>query len=305
MAGRLQTAPFCGGLTAMEDWMNQRISGAAHEPFDLHLHSDRSDGADRPSAVIEAAAAAGVTLAALTDHDCTTGVREACEAGKLCGVRVLPAIEMDCEWPNEMHILGLDIDIDEPRFVSALEIARERRMVRNAEILRLLAAANCDISAHVDRGIDVMTRLHIALALVSAGYAADIRDAFRRFLRRGGIAHATAERFSPEQVIALILGAGGVPVWAHPLHYGGENPHKLAPMLRAYGVMGLEAYHPSVSEGDAERLVSIARQNGLLVTCGSDCHGAHRPEVRIGQSWRDVPCLAESRAFFEARPMRL
>ena len=281
--------------------MDMKSENTARAPFDLHLHSDRSDGSDPPAAVIERAAAHGITLAALTDHDCTNGVREALAAGERHGVSVLPALEMDCEWPNEMHILGLGVDIEEARLTGALTRARERRVERNTEILRLLAAAGYDIAGQFERGIDVVTRLHVALALVKAGYAADTHEAFRVFLRRGGVAYAKVERFPPAEVIALILGAGGVPVWAHPLHYGGVNPHGLARMLKEFGLMGLEAYHPSASEGDAERLVSIARQNGLLVTCGSDYHGAHRPAVQIGQTWRDVPCLAESRAFFEAR----
>ncbi|HWP21871.1 MAG TPA: PHP domain-containing protein [Candidatus Cryosericum sp.] len=273
------------------------------QPFDLHLHSKCSDGSDTPSEVISRAASLGVTLAALTDHDCVTGVTEALEAGKRFGVRVLPALEMDTEWPHELHILGLDVDTGEPGLQAALQTARERRAGRNEEIERRLREAGADIDPFLDRDGSVATRLHFALALVAGGFATDAKDAFRRYLRRGCPGYYMAERFTPQQVISLVLGAGGVPVWAHPTH-GGPNLHALAEELTGYGLMGLEAFHPSVSEGESAVLLSIARQKGLLVTCGSDYHGANRAEVVPGQAWRAIAALEETRAFFESRPAK-
>ena len=273
------------------------------QPFDLHLHSKCSDGTDSPSEVIARAASLGVTLAALTDHDCVTGMPEALEAGKRLGVRVLPALEMDTEWPHELHILGLDVDTEEPGLQAALQTARERRAVRNEEIVRRLTEAGADINPFLDRDGSVATRLHFALALVAGGFATDAKDAFRRYLRRGCPGYFAVERFAPRQVISLILGAGGVPVWAHPPH-GGPNLHALAEELTGYGLMGLEAFHQSVSEGESAVLLSIARQKGLIVTCGSDYHGKNRAEVVPGQAWRACVALEETRAFFESRPMR-
>lgn len=273
------------------------------QPFDMHLHSSRSDGTDSPAEVIARAASLGVTLAALTDHDSVAGVPEALAAGKRVGVRVLPALEMDTEWPHELHILGLDVDIEEPRLFEALQTARDRRVVRNDEIVRRLTEAGADVNPFLERDESVATRLHFALALVAGGFAADIKDAFRRYLRRGCAGYYTVERFPPKQVISLILGAGGVPVWAHPTH-GSPNLHALTEELAGYGLMGLEAFHPSVSEGESEVLVSIARQKGLLVTCGSDYHGSNRADVVPGQAWRKCAALEETRAFFDARPVR-
>ncbi|MEA5049138.1 MAG: PHP domain-containing protein [Eubacteriales bacterium] len=275
-----------------------------NEPFDLHLHSSRSDGSDAPADVIANAVRRGITLLALTDHDGVGGVPEAVRAGEALGARVIPAIEMDTEWQHELHILGLDIDIYEPRLTQALNQARARRSVRNAEIVSRLKRAGYDIRPYLAGGTETCTRLNIALALVAGGFASGTKDAFLRFLRKGCPGYYTAERFTPEEVIALIRGAGGVPVWAHPMH-GHPDPHKLALQLQEYGLMGLEAYHPSMTEGDAEILVSIARQNGLIVTCGSDYHGANRPEVSPGQTWRNNAVLSQCRAFFEERPVRI
>jgi predicted metal-dependent phosphoesterase TrpH len=272
-------------------------------PFDLHLHSNCSDGFDAPARVVEQAKECGVTLMALTDHDSVSGVPEALQAGDRLGLRVLPAIEMDTEWPHELHILGLDIDIFEPVLVRALEQARTRRGIRNNEIAQRLKSAGYDILPYLNGGTDVATRLNIAIALVAGGFAESTRDAFVRFLRKGCIGYYAVERFPPEEVISLIRGAGGIPVWAHPMH-GHPDLHALTAQLKSFGLMGLEAYHSSMSEGEGNVLVSIARQQKLLVTCGSDYHGANRPGVLPGQTWREHAALRECRAALEARPVR-
>jgi len=274
------------------------------EPFDLHLHSNCSDGADTPSRVVACAAERGLTLLALTDHDGVNGVKEAVFAGERLGARVLPAIEMDTEWPHELHILGLDVDIEEPRFVAALDTARKRRSLRNGEIAERLKSAGYDIVPYLLSGTEVATRLNIALALVKGGFAENTKDAFVRFLRKGCPGYFTVERYSPEEVISLIRGADGIPVCAHPMH-GHADVHSLAEQLKSYGLMGMEAFHPSMSEGESDVIVSIARQKRLITTCGSDYHGANRPDVLPGQTWRDHAALRECRALLEARTVRL
>lgn len=276
----------------------------SHKPFDLHLHSDCSDGSDTPAEVVRAAFARGITLLALTDHDNVLGIPEALEEAELLGIRLLPSIEMDAEWQHEMHILGLDIDIDEPRMKEALITALERRGERNREIVARLARIGCDISPYLGGEIGAATRLNIALALVKGKYAANTKEAFAKYLRKGCPGFYTVERFSPEEIISLIRGAGGVPVWAHPMN-GHADPHKVAPMLKEMGLLGMEGYHPSLSAGDSVVITSIARQMKLIVTCGSDYHGDHRPDVVPGQTWRDTALLAMTRAFFEARPQRM
>ena len=282
----------------------QKANQTTEQPFDLHLHSNCSDGSDTPAQVVRAAYARGITLLALTDHDNVLGVPEALAEAERIGVRLLPSIEMDAEWPHEMHILGLDIDITEPRMKEALAVALRRRGERNAVIVEKLLQIGCDIRGTLSGEIGAATRLNIALALVAGGYAADTKDAFAKYLRKGCPGFYTVQRYTPEEIITLIRGAGGVPVWAHPMH-GHPDVHALTDQLKSLGLMGLEAYHPSMSEGEADVLVSIARQQKLLVTCGSDYHGANRPGVVPGQTWREHPVLSECRAALEARPARV
>ena len=273
------------------------------EPFDLHLHSSCSDGSDTPAEVVRAAYSRGITMLALTDHDNVLGIPEALAEAEQIGVRLLPSIEMDAEWPHEMHILGLDIDVNEPRMKAALTTALKRRGERNAVIVERLLQIGCDIRGTLGGEIGAATRLNIALALVKGGYAENTKEAFAKYLRKGCPGFYTVQRFAPEEIVSLILGAGGVPVWAHPMN-GHAEPHRIAPMLKELGLIGMEAYHPSLSEGDTVVITSIARQLDLIVTCGSDYHGAHRPEVVPGQTWRDNVLLRETRAFFEAREPR-
>lgn len=265
--------------------------------FDLHMHSACSDGTQTPGEVVRAAEDAGVLLMALTDHDCMAGVAEACAAGAEEGVRMLPGVEFDCEWAHELHMLGLGLDPNAPGLRAALETAMARRNARNAEILARLKAAGYDIADHMPPCGASVTRQHIAFALIHAGYAENLRDAFTRYLEPGCPGYYRVKRLSPDEAIAVIHAAGGTAVWAHPVHKQ-TNVHAMTEMLSGMGLDGLEAYHPSASEGDTALLVSLAAQYGLLVTCGSDSHGASRPSVHPGCTWRDVAPLRESFAYF-------
>ena len=261
--------------------------------FDLHTHSIVSDGTATPIEVVELAARADLKLVALTDHDSIMGVSEALEAGKRLGIPVLPAVEMDNEWRHELHIIGLDVDPNNPTLLRALEIARERRERRNKIIYSRLKEAGYDVQPLVGRPESTTTKLHIAHALIKAGFANDVRDAFAKYLRPGQVGYYTEPRFTPEQVIDIIHIADGLPILAHPCHIC-DNPHGLIRYLYELGLMGLEAYYPSSTPRQTEMYVSIARQYHLLVTCGSDFHGENRPGVDVGCAWKDVPALEQT-----------
>ena len=261
--------------------------------FDLHTHSIISDGTVAPSEIVRTAARNGIKLLALTDHDSIMGVNEAIEASRECGLPFLPAVEMDNEWRHELHIIGLDIDPNNPMFLRALEIARDRRERRNKIIYSRLKEAGYDVQPLVNRPESMTTKLHIAHALIKAGYANDVRDAFQKYLRPGTVGYYTEPRFTPQQVIELIHIADGLPILAHPCHIR-DNPHGLIRELYDMGLTGIEAYYPSSSPRQTEMYVSIARQYHLLVTCGSDFHGANRPGVEIGCAWRNVPALEQT-----------
>ena len=258
--------------------------------FDLHSHSLVSDGTYTPTEVVESAAKGGVKLLALTDHDNIGGVAEAMEAGQRIGLPVLPAVEMDNEWRHELHIIGLDIDPENPTLLKCLAIARERREKRNRIIYGKLRDAGYEVEERINRPATRTTKLHIAQALVSMGAAADVRDAFAKFLRPGQVGYYAEKRFTPKQVIDMIHIADGLPVLAHPCHIR-DNPHALVRELTDLGLMGIEAYYPSSSPRQTEIFASLGHQLGLLITCGSDFHGDNRPGVNLGCAWREKPDL--------------
>jgi predicted metal-dependent phosphoesterase TrpH len=174
-----------------------------------------------------------------------------------------------------------------------LEIARERRERRNKIIYSRLKEAGYDVQPLVGRPESTTTKLHIAHALIKAGFANDVRDAFAKYLRPGQVGYYTEPRFTPEQVIDIIHIADGLPILAHPCHIR-DNPHGLIRELYDMGLMGLEAYYPSSTPRQTDMYVSIARQYQMLVTCGSDFHGDNRPGVPIGCAWKNVSVLEKT-----------
>ena len=258
--------------------------------YDLHSHSLVSDGTYTPAEVVESAAKEGVRLLALTDHDNIAGVPEALDTGKRIGLPVLPAVEMDNEWKHELHIIGLDVDPDNPTLLKCLEIARERRQKRNETIYSKLLTVGLEVEEQVNRPACRTTKLHIAQAIVALGAASDIRDAFSKYLKPGRVGYYLEPRFTPRQVIDMIHIADGIPVLAHPCHIR-DNPIGLVRELTDLGLMGIEAYYPSSSQRQTELFESLGTRLGLLVTCGSDFHGDNRPGVRLGCAWKNVPAL--------------
>ena len=266
--------------------------------LDLHTHSCLSDGTFRPAEIVRLASEAGISLLALTDHDGLQGVAEAREAAaQTPGLTFFPSVEMDTEFPEELHILGLDLNPDDAALTDALSLAAERRQARNEKILDKLAGVGCDVRPFLDARAGIVTRMHIAHALCDGGFARDTKDAFARYLRPGRPGYASVPRFTPEEVIRLILRAGGVPVLAHPCHLR-CNVHRLVAELAEYGLMGVEVYYPAATPGQIEQHAAIARQHGLLMTCGSDFHGANRPTSPLGCAYRPVQALEDCCQFF-------
>lgn len=268
-----------------------------HQKFDFHTHSIWSDGTDTPEELVKTALESGVRLLALSDHDSVLGVRDAIAAGKAAGLPILPAVEMDNEWPTELHILGLGIDPDAPKLAAALEIARERREVRNAEIVRRLEQAGIPVAEHLHKSIGATTRLHIGQAVCKAGFAENLHDAFQKYLDKGRPGYYCVERFSPREVIALIESADGMPVLAHPCHLR-DNVQQTVRQLVDWGIRGIEAYYPTSTPGQTQLFLSLAAQYGLTVTAGSDYHGKNRKDTLPGCSWQDVPVLEKTFAHF-------
>ena len=258
--------------------------------FDLQSHSLYSDGALAPAEVVRRAAAAGVTVLALTDHDSTAGVAEALEAAEDAGIRVVAAAELSTidEHGLDLHVVGYLLDPAEPDLVAALAQSRgdrERRAVAMADRLRELGFAVDDglIAGRTDRGLSV-GRPHLAQAvtghpdnaarLQEAGLT-DPTDFLVAYLTEDRPAFVGRSAPSVREAIDLIHGAGGVAVWAHPFWDIDAGDEVLATLdhFRDLGLDGVEAFYPTHTEAQTRMLAARGSELDLLLTGSSDFHG--------------------------------
>ncbi len=249
--------------------------------IDLHLHTTYSDGTWTPEALVADAAARGVTLIAVTDHDDIGGIAPARAAGATLGVRVLSGVEINTEVGREqIHILGYGFPPEAPALRDALAALRHARLVRLRAMLGRLAALGYPldearvlaIAGHGSAG-----RPHLARALAEAGHVAAPREAFDRLIGNRGPAYVPRAPYRPEAAVALIHQAGGIASLAHPGKLG--DPVRIINMLADAGLDALEAYHSDHAPAVTARMLRYAAHFRLLVTGGTDSHGPDGPRV--------------------------
>ncbi|MDO4567349.1 MAG: PHP domain-containing protein [Clostridia bacterium] len=256
--------------------------------YELHAHSNMSDGCESPSQVVARASEAGVKLLALSDHDCMLGIGEALEEGARRGVTVLPAIEIDAEFAGEeVHILGLGIDRLDARLNEEIAAQCARRRERLERMAEALLERDIDVRPALRLSGGSVSRVDIALALIRMGLAESVADAFERFLASGRFANREFERMDAGKAVELINGASGVAVLAHPCQYD-TDVGELVRVLKRHGLWGVEAYYLDATPEQAARFSALAARCGLFVTCGSDYHGlSRRPRARMGSAFVD------------------
>lgn len=266
-----------------------------NKPFDLHIHSRFSDGTEEPRDILRAAKEAGLAFIALTDHDTMDGVPEALAAGQEFDMPVITGIEFDTHYPCLLHMLGYGMDVNDPILKNALKEAAAGRQARNEAILDKLAALGKDVRPFLQKKDGTVTRLNIANALIEGGFAKDRKEVFLTLIGKDCPAFVEAtHRLSPEDTIALIHRVGGIAVLAHPCKLSANVP-KVVRELAAAGLDGIEAFYPTATHGQKVEHLSLARECSLLVTCGSDFHGANRPAATLGCAYEESPYLEACR----------
>jgi len=266
--------------------------------IDLHTHTTASDGRTAPAALVHAAAAAGIDTLAVTDHDTIGGLAEADQAARAARVRFVPGIEITAVHDGrDVHVLGYFVDAGARELLTFLEAQRADRTRRMGEILTKLDELGVSIDADGLRArasadaAKAVGRPMVADALVAAGHARDISDAFDRYLAAGRPAFVERRGATPAEVIAIISRAGGLSSLAHP---GQSGVDALVSELAAAGLTALEIYHPDHDEGTVDRYREMAARYGLLVTGGSDYHGpGSGREAAFGRSGLPALDLAQ------------
>ncbi|MDO8144203.1 MULTISPECIES: PHP domain-containing protein [unclassified Isoptericola] len=270
--------------------------------IDLHTHSRASDGTDTPRGVLEAAASAGVTVVALTDHDSTAGWDEAAAAVADTGVALVRGIEISTrartpEGGISVHLLGYLHDREHPALLAELQRTRDDRVQRARRMTERLAEDYPvtweDVVAQTHGGATV-GRPHLADALVAAGVVAHRDEAFATMLHPGAPYYVPHYAPDTADAVRAVLAAGGVPVMAHPRagRRGRVVTEETIAELAEVGLAGLEADHRDHSADDRDRMRGLARELGLLVTGASDYHGVGK-QNRLGEHTTDPDVLAE------------
>jgi predicted metal-dependent phosphoesterase TrpH len=253
--------------------------------IDLHTHTRASDGSDSPVELVEAAARAGVKVLAVTDHDTVAAVATAQAAGEEHGVRVLPGLEITGEVDGRVvHLLAYGAGLLASGAVGRVEAVRRERLERNHRIgerLQALTGVGYDQAAAL-AGRSALSRAHFARALIQAGVVADTAEAFDRYLSNGRPAYVPAPSLPVEEVVALVHGLGGLVVLAHPGRLGAAEADGVVAAAIEAGIDGLEVWHSQHDAGARRHWQATADRHDLLVTGGSDYHGAHKPTVRLG-----------------------
>jgi 3',5'-nucleoside bisphosphate phosphatase len=264
--------------------------------IDLHTHSTVSDGSDPPERIPELAAEAGCSAVALTDHDSLAGLGAARARAAELGVTLVPGCEISCHLPGSgsAHVLCYFVEDDGGPLSDELVRLRADRRARNLRLADRLEALGLPITyadvvteAGSEAGVG---RPHFASAMVKAGLADSIQDAFDRYLQSGRPAYVPKSRLEPAEVARLATASGGVAVLAHPFSLGLEGADLAAMVARLadWGFAGLEAIYGRYSPRQRQELGNLARRFDLVATGGSDHHGTIKPDLTVGTGQGDL-----------------
>jgi predicted metal-dependent phosphoesterase TrpH len=265
--------------------------------IDLHTHSNCSDGSLRPADLVARAAAAGIDVLALTDHDTAAGLEEAEQSARIHGLRLVPGAEISASWrAQSIHVLGLWIDPASPQLRSSLDAQQERRRVRMRKMCARLekqGLPGAELLAAVESRPGVPTRTHLANAMVAGGHVARADEAFRKYLGSGKSANVAAEWPALDVVVDWIRASGGEAVLAHPARYSlsaGARRRLLADFAAAGGA-ALEVVSGGNGAEHVDSLAVLAVKYGFMGSVGSDFHDPQQTWNPLGRSLKLPDCV--------------
>jgi 3',5'-nucleoside bisphosphate phosphatase len=265
--------------------------------IDLHTHSNCSDGSLTPTELLKHAAAAGVAVLALTDHDTVAGLEEAyCAAGEQA-VSLVPGVEISASWRAQaIHVLGLWIDPACPQLKSNLGAQAQLRHDRMRGIcarLEKMGLPGAELLTAVQMHPGLPTRAHLANAMVAGGHVDSAEKAFRKYLGKGKAAHVSAQWPALSQVVGWICAAGGVAALAHPARYtlSASARRQLLSDFTAAGGTVLEVVSGANGAQHVEACATLAVHYGLKGSVGSDFHNPQAAWNPLGRSLKLPDCV--------------
>lgn len=257
--------------------------------IDLHTHSTISDGTLTPSELVALGKRSGLRALALTDHDHVGGLPEAMAAGKEHDIEIIAGCELSVQFTSGfMHVVGLFLPEHPEKLESGMQYLRDRRADRNERIAARLQELGLDVT--YERILDIagegtVGRPHIARAIVEAGAADSIQNAFDVYLGQNGRAYLPKDKFSPESALGLLKEEGATTILAHPytLQLDDKEEARAIAELKDIGLDGIEAYYTEHTRTMTEKYLALAGRLDLLVSGGSDFHGSVKPDIALGR----------------------
>jgi hypothetical protein len=256
--------------------------------YDLHSHTIFSDGDFSPEELVSEAAAGGVKVLALTDHDTLDGVPRAEEAARKAGISLVRGVEISTRWEKlDIHVLGLGVDLDDSTLSEGLKFHQSERITRAQQVSKKFEKLGIDgMWEEVSQNVKThyVGRPDFARVLIKRGVVSNFQGAFNKYLAAGKPAYVATEWASIPEAIAWIKAAGGVAVLAHPGRYRITRT-KLVKLLTCFNEAGGEGMEVLYSGQDASKTQDLARlskQLGLVASAGSDFHGFSYPGMRFG-----------------------
>ncbi|MEH6543558.1 MAG: PHP domain-containing protein [Porticoccaceae bacterium] len=256
--------------------------------FDLHCHTNASDGMLSAPELVQRAIEHDVDVLSITDHDCTTAYAQLKDSD-LGNLKLVAGIELSAQWRNAgIHVLGLNIRVDAPAMIEAVTLQQNARRKRAGIIAeRLEKKGFTNVISEVEKLSDDISigRPHIANILVTAGHVKTVDAAFRKYLGTGKIGDVKNEWATLEQIIEWIRGAGGTAVIAHPSKYKMTRTRlqNLVGDFKDLGGQGLEVVSGRQDNSDSKKLAELCAQFELLSSCGSDFHKPGQPWAELGK----------------------
>jgi len=251
---------------------------------DLHVHTFYSDSTFSPEEVVSCAKERGLSAIAICDHDTVDGIDPCMALGAVAGVEIIPGIEMSVEKDDaEIHMLGYFLDWKQDWLRNKLKEIQDSRVERIFVMIEKLNGMGVKVDAEevfkiaVNKGS--VGRLHLAKAMVSSGAVKKLREAFDKYIGFAKPCYVPYTKLTPKETIDLILRAGGVPVIAHPNLIGNDD---YIGEFALHGLRGLEVYHTDHKPHISKKYEAIAKERGLIMTGGSDCHGMGKGRILMG-----------------------
>lgn len=257
--------------------------------IDLHTHSTASDGTFSPWELVREAKRKDLEAIAVTDHDTTTGLKEAVQAGHELGIEVIPGCELSLDYsPGYMHLIGLWLPQHPIKLNATLQDLRAKRHTRNKQIIAKLQNLGIDISYEQVKalaGQASVGRPHIARILVQKGVVSSLNSAFADYLGKSAKAYAPKEKLTPAEAIQVLKQEQATIILAHPysLALNSFDLQKEIKKLKKLGLNGIEVYYPGHTPEQKRIFLQLSSKMDLLPSGGSDFHGSVKPGIALGR----------------------